>query len=320
MVEQIKMIRCDVADVNERIAATERILKETDTPRAWELTLRGLLYDRERLLAELCEAIEGAGLHRLSVEFGGDALRSDLIAAGFLGKALSGLQDMLDALVQSVSGKPTQSGPVSGETAERASLYVAATAPGSFHVVLAGFEAPDLFGITHLEPAIDGLMQIVEASTDPQRAIDILERYGSRAYGRFSQLTKSLSDHRADMSLSAAGEGHTQRTVSISSDIACQLQAQLAGYEEDAEYQRELSGTIVGVLPEGRRFEFRDDETKAILDGEIAPDIVAIADEHVKGPVLVTLLVRRRKRSKQKQPVVTHMLVGVEPHTGRGET
>ena len=117
------------------------------------------------------------------------------------------------------------------------------------------------------------------------------------------------------------GNGAWFRLVSGSLDMifhnrAIALAAERAQAAHLSEEEREFSGELLGVLPEGHRFEFRVSPNGEIIDGAVSPDITST---HLHG--LYQRLAGRRSRARMqvrkierpgKSPRVSYVLLSAD--------
>jgi len=228
---------------------------------------------RDQIAAELGALDSGdpGPQARAALFFGGDPVKGNLgVDAEFAGKALSGYEDLVTKVwASSQHGILRRSGPVPGKQAAR--LHITGVVQGSF-----GFELTEL-GDSPGEDTFP-LRQAVEQTT---RAIAA----AAESDDALADVVDSL-DHRAFIALrdffSHLKRGHASLRI-VSEDQGKDLSLEAVSAAADRTFSSEMvedtvsrNGTFSAVLPEGRRFEFRDEDNK-LLTGRVS-DELSLAD------------------------------------------
>lgn len=247
------------------IGTVERFLAETPEDSiiermSWESRLEVL---RERL-AEV-EAQPQA--HPLSITFRGapvEGTRS--IDATFASKAVRAFVEATDTVTASlVTDDLRDRGRLPGAGAR--SLRIVATAVGSFGFELelppAPPEAPSLFPAEDADPHVEAIATTLrlldEAATDDEDAIsDLIAEIHPRAAAKVRAFASVLAEHDALFAVA-----FRDRQVRFDSDAQVKRVVESLAESDISEIDETHTGTLLGVLPESRRFEAR------LADGQV---------------------------------------------------
>lgn len=187
------------------------------------------------------------------------------IEAEFAGQTLDAYQRLVAKAAAARSGKPLGSrGPVPG--GEKARLFVTGTAAGSFGFTLE-HEPVELFAVDTLGPALDDVGQLLEATKDDELFAESVETTDPEVLAALSKFLGILADN-----------GATVRCVSgkvdagIDDSETVQVAYRRTATVSDSKDSPEL-GTLLGVLPNGRKFELRVHGTDELISGRISRDI-----------------------------------------------
>lgn len=298
------------------IGTVERFLDETPKDSiiermSWESRLRVL---RERL--DEVEAQPQA--HPLSITFRGapvEGTRS--IDATFASKAVRAFVEATDTVTASlVTDGLRDRGRLPGAGAR--SLRIVATAIGSFGFELelppALPEAPSLFPSEDADPHVEAIATTLrlldEAATDNEDAIsDLIAEIHPRAAAKVRAFASVLAENDALFAVAFCG-----RQVRFDSDAQVKRVVQSLAEADISEVDETHTGTLLGVLPESRRFEAR------LADGQVVhgkvdrtvPDIGTFKQRwENQRASLAFRVVRVRTRSR-------YILTGAEAQTDNG--
>ncbi len=135
---------------------------------------------------------------------------------------------------------------------------------GSFGFVLEELSDVPLLGPTPLAEAVEETGRLVDAATDDDKFGNVVEETDGRVLAALSGFLKIINERKATLRIRVGD-------LEIALDDPDQLEA---AYERTATLREEndqpIRGTLKGVLPETRRFEFRRADTGAIITGRIS--------------------------------------------------
>ena len=300
------------------IGTVERFLAETSTDSiiermSWESRLEVL---RERL-AEV-EARPQA--HPLSITFRGapvEGTRS--IDATFASKAVRAFVEATDTVTASlVTNDLRDRGRLPG--AGTRSLRIVDTAVGSFGFELElppadeGDTQESLFTSEDTDPHIEAIATTLrlldEAATDDEDAIsDLIAEIHPRAAAKVRTFATVLAEHDALFAVA-----FRDRKVRFDSDVQVKRVVESLAESDISEENETHTGTLIGLLPESRRFEARLSDGQ-VVQGKVdraVPDIgtFKLRWENQEAS-LAFRVVRVRTRSR-------YILTGAESPTDNG--
>lgn len=222
--------------------------------------------------AEIEEELAALGrgrdtLANVALMFHGKPVRgSRSIGAEFAAKALDGYQDLVaKRLATTEWGGLGQRGPVPAKQA--ASLNVCGVVHGSFGFVLeeSDPDSPQLIN-SSLREAVENVTDVLErftAESDDLFSAAINEM-DTRLFTSIRSFFKILHDDEATLRIV---EGEKDRSFdAVAVDRAYQ-RCQEASISEDAPT---VTGTLIGVVPYGRRFELKTSEGE-VIKGKVGP-------------------------------------------------
>ena len=269
----------------------------------------------EVLRARLAEVEARPQAYPLSITFRGapvDGSRS--IDATFASKAMRAFVDATDTVTASlVTNDLRDRGRLPGARAR--SLRIVDTAVGSF-----GFELelppppeedPGLFPSEQLDPHVEAiettLRLLDEAATDDEDAIsDLIAEIHPRAAAKVRNFAQVLAEHAALVAVA-----FREKQLRIDDDAKIQRVIEALADADISETDEMHYGTLLGVLPESRRFEAR--LSGKVVSGKVdrsVTDIPAFKQRWENQTALfVFRVVRVRTRSR-------YILTSVEPADG----
>lgn len=299
------------------IGTVERFLAETPED---SIIMRMSWKSRLEVLHErLAEAKARPQAYPLSITFRGapvEGMRS--IDASFAGKVVRAFVEATDTVTAScVSETLHDRGRLPGVGPR--SLRIVDTAVGSFGFELELPPAPAEDGVPPISPgddpyvgAIDTTLRLLEeaASEDEDAISDLVAEVHPRAAGKVRAFASVLAEN--DALFAVAFRGRQLRFDDI--EQAKRVVASLAEADISEELQTHV-GTVLGVLPESRRFEARL-EGGELLQGKVDRSVADIAafkkrwDGEAARLSFRVVGVRSQRR---------HVLTGAEPAPARAE-
>lgn len=230
----------------------------------------------EHRLSELTQKLEKKATSieakTFNLTFQGEPVdESSGIAASFASKATDLFSDAYDMIVAALNGNlgDASSGPVVDKN--KYGLLIKNIAVGSF-----GFqfqlpaETPDLLEDTPVtEKAIHKIENIlrVAAEEDDENIADAIDEIPPRAIKKIYSFLEQLEKNKAWCGLSF--DKHKFQFKSLE-----QLSQAVLHLKEDniTETEQSFNGTLLGLLPASKVFEFKIGETDKIIKGKISPE------------------------------------------------
>jgi hypothetical protein len=256
------MIRkLDEDRLNAELVTLEAILAELDSQDY--LSRIGLESRRVELRASLARLREhGETQARVALFFGGDpVVGSEGVKARFAGDAVGSFQDMLTNVWGSQQERPVASaGPIRNQ--ELSNLHITALLHGSVGFLL---EELDPGGQTLFESplknAADQAAQIVGgfAAEDDQTFAAVIEELSPRVFKSVQKFLRCVHTDRATIRLV---EGDVDLNIGHDGIERAWQRAEESKVDEERVY---LSGSLIGVIPIHRRFEFQPDGASMIF-------------------------------------------------------
>jgi hypothetical protein len=212
------------------------------------------------------------------------------IFAEFGTKAVNGFAESVTAMAASLSAPLAAMGPIPGR--DQHQLLITSTALGSF-----GFELEE-----HLPPhlSLDEETTVAQALLQTQRVLrgtqgtddelaDSAFEADRRALDKVRAFLQTLADNEATCTVE-----YGESIVRFTDVGQVRTSVERLSQEYLREEGEELEGTLQGVLPTGRVFEFKVANTKQTIRGKVAPTIADPASLnlllklHVRIKVMVT--------------------------------
>ena len=306
---QAQLLRSEISTVERFLAETpedQLIMRKT-----WESRLKVL---RERLV----EAQALPQTHPLSITFRGKPVEGTRsINATFASEAVRAFVEATDTVTASlVTDDLRERGPLPG--ARDRSLRIVGTATGSFGFELelppAPPEAPLLFPSKSIDPHVEAITTMLrlldEAATGDEDAIsDLIAEIHPRAAARVREFASVLVKNEALFAVT-----FLDRQVRFDRDAQVKRVVESLADSDISEDKETFTGTILGVLPESRRFEARL-AAGQVVQGKVdrnVPDLAAFKQRWENREVNLTFRVVRVRTRRR------YILIGAEASTDHG--
>ncbi len=255
----------DVAYLRAELAELERLIAAC-TPEE-ELTLLGFQARRDEVELELREAERRkTSVAQASLTFKGvPVFGSKGIDAEFAGGALDLFQKLVAKTSASLAGRTLGTrGPI--PKVDQARLLVTGTALGSFGFVLEE-AATSLFGPTPLAQALDETVQLVEAARDDELFGDAVADADPQVIEALAKFIGHVASHQATLRIHT----ETRDTAMLDPEEIAAAAGRTSTVRDEADTP--ITGVLEGLLPNTRRFEFRD-ESGTLIVGRISNDVL----------------------------------------------
>jgi hypothetical protein len=249
-----------------------------------------------------------------AIMFAGDPVKGALgIRSDFAGSALERYQDMVaKVLAQRERGNLGTRGVVPHR--EAATLHLTNVIHGSFGFVLEELQGgpQDPLLATELKLAADETARLIASFTDEddERFTAALVNSDPRVFDALGEFFKFMRSNGARFRLVSGN------LDMIFHNRAIAIAAERAQATHLTEEEREFSGELLGVLPEGHRFELRVSPDGEIIDGAVSPDITSAHLQELYQRLSgrrSRARIRVRKIERQgKSPRVSYVLLSAE--------
>lgn len=274
----------------------------------------------EKRKKEILHALENLAssadtLANVALFFGGAPVRgSRAIEADFAARALANYQDVITKKLSNLeTGSLANRGPVPQKQASK--LIITNVVHGSFGFILEedAVDEPQLIN-SSLKDTVDAVTEILTSipEVDDGGYQEIVEDMDPRVFTSMRNFVKLL--HDSDAILKIVSSNHERRL---------DAQAIRRAYErveatEIEERDIEVKGVLIGVVPFGRRFDFRQAETGEIISGNVGPafsqDYLSRLerDENIIGRLCTAKLRRKNIRRTGGRSSVRYTLIDIE--------
>lgn len=251
---------------------------------------------------------------KVALFFGGEpVLGSQGVEAGFGSSAVGSFQDLL-ARVSSGDRATTlpARGPIPGRAGSQ--LHITSLLHGSFGFLLEELgEQQELFGATPLSKAAERTAEYIAniANEDEQLFSEAIEAMNSRVFQGLKNFVACVQKAKATVRIV---EGERDETFDR---VAVQRAWDRMQASDVDEQQVELQGTLLGVVPHQRLFEFEADGSPTIIDGKVGKQFSQSYLENLGEQAYVgkrwKAVLRRRKITKVgRAPSEVYTLLGLD--------
>lgn len=282
---------------------------------------RSLKRRRDEIVRQLASLdAESRTLASVALVFDGGPVRGSYgIDADFAGKALQDYQELVAKdLAASETGGLARRGPVPDK--QRSRMNVTSVVHGSFGFVLEEdhSDEPQLIDSALRESVerVTGLLMDV-AAPEAQRFNEVLERVDTRLFQTLKRFFNTLHKERSTMKII-----DDEREVLLDQVSIERAHNRIEQAEVD-ETEISVTGSLLGLVPIQRRFDFLDTTTGAVIKGKVGEKLSAqyleriSNDEALAGKVWRAVMVRRTVRKPDRRETVEFTLIDlVEPKLG----
>lgn len=285
------MTHSDVAFLLGEKTELMRMLAETPEDDVLDrASLEARLAEVESAIAELGADRRVPARVRLTFK-GKPVIGSHGVFAEFGAKAVSGFAESVTAMAASLSAPLAATGPIPGR--DQHQLLITSTALGSF-----GFELEEhLTGQLSLDeetPVARALVQTQQVLRGTQGTDDELADSAFEADRRALDKVRGFLQTLADSEATCTVE-YGESVVRFTDVGQVRTSVERLSQEYLREDTEELRGTLQGVLPAGRIFEFKVADTEQTIRGKVAPAIAVPAslNQQLLRPVRIKVMVTR---------------------------
>ncbi|WP_226635283.1 hypothetical protein [Brevundimonas poindexterae] len=189
------------------------------------------------------------------------------IRADFAAKMLDGFQNLVGVMYAQSAGRHVR-GLGRAPLLDQSRLYVREMARGSVGFILEEPEGQQQEIVdSALKSVVEDAVVMIETIAGPDRDVDVLEGLSPRVVQSAHKLAKALVSSHATAKIMS-----DDRTVLLPEDMVRTLFERLDEARIDEQVDR-LPGTILGLLPESGKFEFKPVFSDETLLGDTSTDV-----------------------------------------------
>jgi hypothetical protein len=237
--------------IKAEIGSLDRLIEESELYGDFVATSQ-FKYKHDELTKELNElADKKENSASVALFFSGKPVYGSVgINSDFAGKALESFQEMISKIFAvSEIGSQSKKGPVAFSSQSK--LAITEVSRGSFGFILNEIVEQESFIKTELKHVLENLTHILDmtVSQDESDFDDAIQTLDKRSMQAINKFFKNLDSNEATLRLV---EGNSEHLFSSSS---IKLGRSRIENTKIQEYEEKISGTLIGFLPESRRFE-----------------------------------------------------------------
>jgi hypothetical protein len=238
-----------------------------------------------------------------------------------LGKLLTALQDTVDAIGQVEGGRATPTGKIAQEITDRTNLDVISIFKGSFGIRLASAPIQDeqlnCLEAPLAQIVIDGLITLLNSSSDEQLLRELMVKFQQRAASRYRQFLLALTEAEADIRVEWGSVNPTKggtaelacfdawRAIEICNEINVKTPEEI-----------EITGALIAVHSEQKTFHIRDHHEGTVYFGKISDEVLSSGVELIISTPPKTYKARIQQILEEKptgESVFKNKLLHLEP-------
>ena len=248
----------------------------SETPEAARLTRMSIEARLRKVDAELAALpVDERTPARARLTFDGvPVIRSHGIFADFGMKAVSSFTEAVASIAASLTAPLAAMGPIPNR--DQNQLLITSTAVGSFGFELEEYRAEQLAleDSSPVATALERTQALLQSTLGDDEALaDIASETDPRALDKVRTFLRVLADNSAVCALQYGGRGVRFTDVGQVSRSLARLAA-----DNLHESEEQLRGEFLGVLPNGRSFEFRLTSDQQIIRGKVSPRLQNVDD------------------------------------------
>ena len=247
-----------------------------ETPGTARLTRMSIEARLRKVDAELAALpVDERAPARARLTFDGvPVIRSHGIFADFGMKAVSSFTEAVASIAASLTAPLAAMGPIPNR--DQNQLLITSTAVGSFGFELEEYRAEQLAleDSSTVATALERTQALLQSTLGDDEALaDIASETDPRALDKVRTFLRVLADNSAVCALQYGGRGVRFTDVGQVSRSLARLAA-----DNLHESEEQLRGEFLGVLPNGRSFEFRLTSDQQIIRGKVSPRLQNVDD------------------------------------------
>lgn len=258
--------RLELDALNADLAATEALLAKAES--YGDVIGQIQLSHQKNQIIEAIDKIQSTNVHTGKVALffgGGPVIGSHGVEADFAGRAISTFQDIVERrMALAELGELGARGPI--PLKRSAQLMVTDVVRGSFGFVLEEAATDQAITDTELNVVLDQVSNIVFdiASIDADRFDSILNEIDGRLLTCLKNLFSLLDDARASFRIVHQTADHALNRNDIQRG-----RSRIDRAEIEEKETSDLTGFLLGLLPEHKKFELRRSDTGEIIYGSV---------------------------------------------------
>lgn len=193
--------------------------------------------------------------------------------AKLLGRALAGLQDVINTIAAVKRGHEALTGALPPDVIDKNQLVFVAIGPGSFIVELTGEEYVDMFDQSELGDTIDEFLRLVDHGQSKDGLKDHLTRFNTRVAAKYLDFLKVLDDkiERTVFDWGSVMSERSRRAELSRSSIKSVIGVIEQSEDEDIR-DLQFTGRLVAANVESRRFTIKIDGANSNIEGVVSQE------------------------------------------------
>jgi hypothetical protein len=230
-----------------------------------------------------------------------------------LSKILGSTQKLIDSIVELQSGDAQRKGPIKKATREKAELKILETYPGSLGFRMASVSSGNLFDETDIDPALEMLVELIEASCKRQDLNSILS--GMRARVKSSYRVFLHHCVKSDVSLEAKWSSVSRRKK-LGAFLSLENAKNALSLLEDMilrdpiEYS--FKAELVGVNKRTKFFEVRDIKNDKRYSGRVMDEVLEEVSRATISRLYNVLLIEEIEIDSQGEEKIKYKLTDLQ--------
>ena len=221
----------------------------------------------------------------LTMRFRFDGLTRTEAPAALFGQLLDGVQQVVNAVGQSVVGSPTSRAPIPGNILNRMQLRYVGTFPGSLGVELHAAETADLFGQSDVSRALEQFMGLLAVTSSVDDMLVKLGELRGRTVTKYRDLLDHLETGVQDVEFKWGSPRNPDSvSVVVTREVAKRASVRLRQAVPETETEFEIVGRLRGFNSRTKTYEIWDTYenrkyTGRVDDGALGEIGQAVIDE-----------------------------------------
>lgn len=261
-----RSLRRRLSDIEQAMQEQLAALREKPDSFAFRLGWKSLASMQERLKGDLAVVTVHRASEQLTVILDGAKFNREA-DLGTLGTLLIRLQKLYTSIGQAITRGPTLRGPISGAIRDMTQLRLQTTFASSFGMHMTVPADYDLMGNSVPTSALETMFQLLNATNDESRLMQMSGEIGRRSFGHLRHIAIALRDADADLKTEWRDLAGTQYSWHLRRGDAAGVIANLGNISETRTGEITTRGRLVGASLLRNRFEFLSDDG-AIYDGK----------------------------------------------------
>lgn len=269
---QLRGLNRRLADLDEAMQGSQRLLADNPDSFAAQLGLNSLSQLQERLQVERVKLIRHRERERVAVALNGADFDDHSANLGRLGYFLVRMQNLYQSIGQAITTGPRLRGKISQEVMRATDLRLAGVFPSSFGMDLFVASSFDMYGESTAVSALQTLFNLLTATKRETEIARLSAELGQRSVNNLRKVLDDLIRAGAGFSVSWTDSAGTKFYWDANTADIPQLRANISRFSERSIGQRVYDGALTGASLLRNRFEFMTTD-RVVLEGKITREV-----------------------------------------------